>query len=83
MFLLVMVSICGVTTCYENTDAFVALASDSSLKSVVDKVKFVLQDLDASTIAEKYHLIEHTKGLLLLPLCSVCGPEMSELSKNI
>lgn len=31
MFLLVMVSVCGVTTCYGNTAAFVPLASDNSL----------------------------------------------------
>lgn len=82
MFVLIIVSICGVTTFNGNTAVLLPVTSDNSLLADCHKqVKLVLQDLDGSAIIEKYHVIKPTKGLLLLPLGSIGSPGMSELSK--
>lgn len=45
-------------------------------------MELVLQELDASAIIEKFHMIKQTKGLLLLLFGFVGSPGMSKVVKT-
>lgn len=67
MFVLIIVSICGVRTCNGNTAALLPITSDNSL--LEDKVKLVVQELDGSAIIGKYHMINQRVVAAALELC--------------